>query len=102
LGTGFLDLPAIAGILRQAKPDVHFNLETITRDPIEVPVRTEKYWATFPGRPRSAMEPMLKLAREKGVAKQTLVSQLSLAEQLELERRNVQQSLKYAREKLAL
>jgi sugar phosphate isomerase/epimerase len=102
LGAGFLDLPAIVGVLRQAKPDVRFNLETITRDPIQVPVRTEKYWATFPGRPRSAMEPMLKLAREKGVAKQTMVSQLPQAGQLELERRNVQQSLKYAREKLAL
>jgi sugar phosphate isomerase/epimerase len=102
LGAGFLDLPAIAGALRQAKPDVHLNLETITRDPILVPVRTEKYWATFPGRPRSAMEPMLKLAKEKGAAKQTWVSRLPLAEQLALERRNVQQSLQYAREKLAL
>jgi len=102
LGAGFLDLPALVGILRQAKPDVRFNLETITRDPIKVPVRTEKYWATFPGRPRSAMEPAFKLAKEKGVAKQTLVSRLPQAEQLEFERRNVEQSLKYALEKLAL
>jgi sugar phosphate isomerase/epimerase len=102
LGAGFLDLPAIVGVLRQAKPDVHLNLETITRDPILVPVRTEKYWATFPGRPRSAMEPMLKLAKEKGAAKQTWVSRLPQAEQLALERHNIQQSLQYAREKLAL
>jgi sugar phosphate isomerase/epimerase len=102
LGAGFLDLPAIVGILRQAKPDVRFNLETITRDPIQVPVRTEQYWATFPGRPRSAMDPMLKLAREKGSAKQTLVSRLPQAEQLELERHNVKESLNYAHEKLKL
>jgi 3-oxoisoapionate decarboxylase len=102
LGAGFLDLPAIVGILRQAKPNVRFNLETITRDPIQIPVRTEKYWATFTGRPRSVMEPMLKLAKEKGVAQQTLVSRLLPAKQLELERRNVEQSLKHARENLAL
>ena len=102
LGAGFLDLRAIVGILRQVKPDVRFNLETITRDPIQVPVRTEKYWATFPGRPRSAMDPMLKLAKEKGVVQQTLVSRLPPAQQLELERRNVEQSLKFAREQLNL
>jgi len=102
LGDGFLDLPAILGVLRQAKPDVRFNLETITRDPILVPVRTEQYWATFPGRPRSAMDPMLKLAREKGVAQQILVSRLPTAQQLELERRNVERSLRFAREKLLL
>lgn len=41
LGEGFLYLPKIVGILREAKPDVRFNLETITRDPIKVPVRTD-------------------------------------------------------------
>lgn len=102
LGAGFLDLPAIVGILRQAKPDVRFNLEVITRDPIKVPVRTEQYWATFPGRPRSAMDPMLKLVREKGSAKQTMVSRRPQAEQLELERHNVKESLNYAQEKLKL
>ena len=103
LGAGFLDLPAIVGILRQKKPDARFNLEVITRDPINVPVRTEQYWATFPGRPRSAMDPMLKLARERGASTPpTLVSRLPPAQQLERERRNVEQSLNYAREKLNL
>ena len=102
LGAGFLDLPAIVGILRQAKPDARFNLEVITRDPLKVPVRTEEYWATFPNRPRSAMDPALKLAKEKGSAKQIRVSGLAQAQQLELERRNVEQSLNYAREHLGL
>jgi 3-oxoisoapionate decarboxylase len=103
LGTGFLDLPALVATLRQAKPKVPFYLEVITRDPIKVAVRSDKYWATFPGRPRSAMEPMLKLAREKEAAKpQVLVSQLPRAQQLALERRNIKLSLDYARDKLGL
>ena len=103
LGAGFLDLPALVAILRQAKPQVPFYLEVITRDPIKVAVRTEKYWATFPGRPRSAMEPMLKLAREQGPAKpQILVSQLPKTQQLALERRNIERSLDYARNKLGI
>jgi 3-oxoisoapionate decarboxylase len=103
LGAGFLDLPAIVGILRQAKPDGRFNLEVITRDPIKVPVLTDKYWATFPNRSRSAMDPALKLARERTTAQpQALVSRLPQARQLELERRNVEQSLKYARTHLGL
>jgi len=100
LGEGFLDLPAIVGILRKAKPNVNFNLETITRDPIKVAVRTEQYWATFPGRPRSDMDAALKLAKERGSAKQVQVSKRAPAQRLALERRNVEQSLKYAREKL--
>jgi hypothetical protein len=85
-----------------ALPTVPKSGRALTRDPIQVPVRTEQYWATFPGRPRSAMDPMLKLAREKGVAQQILVSRLPTAQQLELERRNVERSLKFAREKLML
>jgi hypothetical protein len=89
-------------VLRQARPGIRFNLETITRDPIHVPVRQDSYWATFPGRPRTAMDPMLKLAKEKGVSRQTLVSGLSPAEQLTLELRNVERSIEFAREKLGL
>ena len=33
--------------IRSARPDVHFSLEMITRDPLEVPCLTDKYWATF-------------------------------------------------------
>jgi 3-oxoisoapionate decarboxylase len=101
LGAGFLDLRAIVAILRRSRRDVRFNLEVITRDPIKVPVQTEKYWATFPGRSRTAMEPMLKLAREKGPAGPlTAVSALPKARQLELERNNIERSLRYARDVL--
>jgi sugar phosphate isomerase/epimerase len=47
LGEGILDLKQIVRLLRQKDPKMIFNLEMITRDPLKIPVYTEKYWATF-------------------------------------------------------
>ncbi len=52
LGTGYLDLKKIIETCRRGNPKVEFNLEMITRDPLRIPCRTEKYWTTFPGRRR--------------------------------------------------
>ncbi len=48
LGDGFLDLERIVSLIRQHHPRTNFNLEMITRDPLKVPVFTDRYWATFP------------------------------------------------------
>ena len=101
LGEGFLPLRQFVQVLRQAKPDLHFNLEVITRDPIKVPVRTDSYWATFPDRPRTDAEPMLRLAKEKGKPL-PLVSSLSPEQQLSLEQSNIEKSIAYARDELGL
>src|SRR5690606_25602157 len=37
LGQGLLDLPAIVNICRKYNPEITFNLEMITRDPLKVP-----------------------------------------------------------------
>ena len=47
LGEGLLDLPRMVQAIRAARPDVHFSLEMITRDPLRVPCLTQKYWSTF-------------------------------------------------------
>jgi len=47
LGEGFVDLPRIARMLRRARPDIHLNLEMITRDPLRIPCLTDYYWATL-------------------------------------------------------
>jgi sugar phosphate isomerase/epimerase len=47
LGEGVLDLKRIVDTIRRARPGVNFSLEMITRDPLEVPCLTDKYWATF-------------------------------------------------------
>jgi sugar phosphate isomerase/epimerase len=47
LGEGLLDLKRIVATVRQARPEVHFSLEMITRDPLEVPCLTDRFWGTF-------------------------------------------------------
>jgi sugar phosphate isomerase/epimerase len=47
LGTGCLDLPRLIGALRSANPQLVFNLEMATRDPLVIPCLTDRYWASF-------------------------------------------------------
>ena len=47
LGDGFLDLKAMVAKLRQKDPDMGFNLEMITREPLKIPILTDKCWITF-------------------------------------------------------
>jgi sugar phosphate isomerase/epimerase len=101
LGTGFLDLARVVGVLRRAKPDVRLNLEMITRDPLKIPCLSEKYWATLEHVPGRRLAALLALVRRQA-AKKPLprVSGLSRAEQLQCEEENVRTSLRFAQEKL--
>jgi 3-oxoisoapionate decarboxylase len=55
LGTGFLDLPRIVSALSRARAGLVFNLEMATRDPLVVPCKQPKFWATFPQRDEPAL-----------------------------------------------
>jgi sugar phosphate isomerase/epimerase len=90
MGTGMLDLKGMVQMLRQKDPNMLFALEMITREPLKIPVYTEKYWATFddaisplPGRD---LAHMLDLVR-KNPPKQPLprTAGLSVADQVKLE-----------------
>lgn len=48
LGSGLLDLPRAVKLIHQARPATRMTLEMITRDPLEIPMLTDAYWATFP------------------------------------------------------
>jgi sugar phosphate isomerase/epimerase len=103
LGQGFLDLPTLIRILRAAKPDVHFNLETITRDPLNVPIMRNDYWVTLPETPARELIRTLQVLKSQAAPKPfVLVSKLHLKQQLAFELHNVQQSLTYASDKLGL
>jgi sugar phosphate isomerase/epimerase len=103
LGEGLLDLPAMLEVLRQAKPGLRFNLEVITRDPLNVPVLTDNYWATLADVPASDLARALRLVKAKS-SRQPLacVSKLAPAQQVEAETGNILRSLAYARERLGL
>src|SRR5471030_3428510 len=47
LGEGFLDIPGMVAAIQKKDPNIPFDLEMITRDPLKIPVFTSKYWATF-------------------------------------------------------
>jgi 3-oxoisoapionate decarboxylase len=103
LGDGFLPLRRMIGAVQKANPAVQWNLEMITRDPLRVPCLTENYWRTMENAPAS------RLARALGSIKENIsrkplpkTTGLHLKEQLALEDSNVRQSLRWAREQIAL
>jgi len=103
LGEGILDLPRMVQAIRAARPEVHFSLEMITRDPLHVPCLTGKYWVTFVDVSGIALartltsvrayQPATPLPRITGLSEQARYA-------LELE--HVERSIAYARERLGL
>ena len=98
LGDGFLDLKRMVDTLARARPRTRLTLEMITRDPLQVPCLTDKYWATFPERNGEALARMLRLVREHP-PRQPLArpDALDPAARVALEEQNVKQCLEYAR-----
>ncbi|WP_421829134.1 sugar phosphate isomerase/epimerase family protein [Larkinella sp.] len=103
LGSGILDLQKMVAICKKHNPAVTFNLEMITRDPLEIPCRKEAYWETFAGIPRTDMDRTLRMVKQH-TYKPTLpkVSQLSAEERLAVEEKNIVSCLSYSSNKLGL
>jgi sugar phosphate isomerase/epimerase len=104
LGEGILDLPKIVDAVRAANPKAKFSLEMITRDPLEVPCLTDKYWITFPDRSGLYLARTLAMVRSTSARLQPLptYAKLPAEAQLRVEDDNVKHCLNYAREKLKL
>ena len=103
LGSGILPLARMIEILRRAKPDLHFCLEMITRDPLEVPYLDDAYWAPFGGRAGERVaafeRSVLTRSSEKPLPR---ITGLSPAEQIAAEDDNVRQSEAFARATLRI
>jgi 3-oxoisoapionate decarboxylase len=101
LGTGFLDLKKMIGVLRAKQPGVRLNLEMITRDPLKVPCLTKKYWATLDSvRGRQLAEALARVRKHAPKEPLPRVSHLPQDKQLAAEEENVRRCLGYAREQL--
>jgi sugar phosphate isomerase/epimerase len=107
LGEGILDLPKWVRTLREKNPAIPFDLETITRDPLKIPIFTKKYWATFddsysplPGRELARTFVLVKQNPPKSPLPQ--ITGLSPEEQVKLEDEANRKSIEYARAKLGL
>jgi sugar phosphate isomerase/epimerase len=103
LGTGICPLATMIGELRKAKPGLPMCLEMITRDPLKVPYKGDKYWASFGGRDTARLEAFEKGLLSKASAEPLpRVSTLGLDKMQEREDENVRRSTAYARESLKL
>ena len=103
LGKGILDLPKMVAICRQKNPDVTFNLEMITRDPLEIPCLTDDYWATFPDLPGTELAQTLRMVRQqKSKTALPKVTQLDAESRLAVEEENIVACLAYSKQMLGL
>jgi len=105
MGTGILDLKQMVQILRQTDPNMIFDLEMITRDPLKIPVFTAKYWATFddsysplPGRDLAKVLTIVKKNNPKSPLPK--MTGLSLEAQVKAEEDYNARCIAYARENL--
>lgn len=103
LGKGFLDLPKIVALCKQHNASVTFNLEMITRDPLEIPCFRNEFWKVFEGVSGNDFARTIRMVKEnKYGSALPRVSQLSAEERLAAEEDNILQSLSYSEDKLKL
>lgn len=105
LGQGLLPLERYVGIIGRARPETPFCLEMITRDPLPVPYRTDRYWIPFEASARR--EERVRAFEARVLARAAArplprVSGLLPAAQVAAEDDNVRASVDYARDVLKL
>jgi sugar phosphate isomerase/epimerase len=88
LGKGYLDLPRAITLIRQARPQTRMTLEMITRDPLKIPLLTDRYWATFPEKTGLDLARTLRFVNEHR-SPLPRVSHLTKAESSKAEDQNV-------------
>jgi 3-oxoisoapionate decarboxylase len=103
LGKGILDLPKIIATCRKHNPETTYNLEMITRDPLEIPCLKEEFWATFEGVPGNELARTLRMVRQnKFKPALPKVSHLSNDARLSEEEQNILACLTFSKESLGL
>jgi sugar phosphate isomerase/epimerase len=103
LGKGVLDLAKIVATCKRHNPNITFNLEMITRDPLQIPCLTEDYWTTFQGIGGDDLARTLRLVRHhKYQGTLPTVTQLNGEEKLATEEDNILECLKFSSDKLGM
>lgn len=103
LGKGLLDIPKLVDICRQKNPAITFNLEMITRDPLQIPCLTSDYWATFGTLPGTELARALREARSRNPsAALPRMTPLNPEQRLAAEEDNIVACLTYSKSRLAL
>lgn len=103
LGTGVVQLGRAISALKQYQPGLRLNLETMTRDAIEVPYLEDEYWVTMDDLPGIDLIRTLRTVRDNEPDEPLpLISQLSPEARIQLEDDNVSTGLNYAANTLGL
>jgi len=103
LGKGMLNLNEMVNLCKKYNPSIAFNLEMITRDPLQIPCLTEDYWATFGSVNGSELARTFRMVRaHKETAPLPRVSQLSNDQRLDVEEQNILASLRFSENDLGL
>lgn len=98
LGDGSLDVPKIVETLKTANPKMNISMEMSTRDPLKIPVYTDKYWTTFGDVKGEELAKILRMVRDNKPDKPyPRISQMTLDEQIAMEEDNIRRSIEYAR-----
>ncbi|TDB68287.1 sugar phosphate isomerase/epimerase [Arundinibacter roseus] len=103
LGEGILDLPAIVALCQKQNPTVTFNLEMITRDPLKIPCLQPEYWATMAEVSGAEAAAIIRMIREKkSKTDLPVLSDKTVEERLNIEEKNILESLNFSRKTLKL
>jgi L-ribulose-5-phosphate 3-epimerase UlaE len=99
---GFLDIPKMWAILKKSNPKLQPMHELITRDPLKVPVLTDKYWATWPERKEKYLAQTMALVKAHTSSKPLpVIGSLPPEQQLAAEEANNIRCFDWARKALA-
>jgi L-ribulose-5-phosphate 3-epimerase UlaE len=103
LGEGIVDLKAAVKLCSKYNPNITFNLEMITRDPLEIPVLEEGYFAAFKNKPDKELQEIMKMVEKKSFkGKLPSIQGLDPEQRLAFEEANVVDSLRYSKRDLGL
>jgi 3-oxoisoapionate decarboxylase len=92
----------MVAVCKKHNPTVTFNLEMITRDPLQIPVYTKDYWITFGDLPATELSNMMMMVKQKKSNGLPKISTLPDEQKLARENENILLSIKHSREKLSL
>jgi hypothetical protein len=103
LGEGILPLADMIATLRKQRPDVPMCLEMLTRDPLQVPYKTDHYWIAMDRPAPSALAAFEQHVLSRASATPLPhITGLAPADQIALEDELVRRSMEYGRNVLKL
>jgi len=103
LGKGLLNLKEIVALCRKYNPDIKFNLEMITRDPLDIPCLKPEYWTSFENVQGSELAKILHLVKNSSYPTALpKTSHLTPEGKLEAEEKNILACLEYSKVNLGL